>query len=129
MNKDLLELLAGHFEEYVEEQVKRLDYACRYLIPHRIRGVITKGKIKYRGLYLEQQSDAPFPILCGKESRSGKRKSFRIDLNFDGYDLLKYESLSHFEKSLNRSFVGFNYCKGDRWEVGGIVNQIISNNE
>lgn len=129
MNKDLLELLAGHFEEYVEEQVKRLDYACRHLIPHCIRGVITKGKIKYRGLYVERKSDAPFPTLCGKESRSGKRKSFRIDLNFDGYDLLQYESLSQFEESLNRAFVSFNYCKGDRWEVGGIVNQITSNNE
>lgn len=129
MNKDLLELLDGHFEEYVEEQVDRLDYACRHLIPHRIRGVITKGKIKYRGLYVERKSYAPFPILCGKESRSGRRKSFRIDLNFGGYDLLIYESLSSFKKYFNRSLIGFNYCKGDRWEVGGIVNQIIKNNE
>lgn len=131
MNKDLLELLAGHFEEYIEEQVDRLDYACRHLIPHRIRGVITNGKMKYRGLYLERKSDAPFPILCGKESRSGKRKSFRVDLNFDGYDLLEYESLRDFEKSYIRSLVGysFNYCKGDMWEVGGIANLITKNNE
>lgn len=129
MNKDLLDLICRDFNEDIEEQVNRLYYACRHLIPHRIRGVITKGKIKYRGLYLEQKSDSPFPILCGKESRSGRRKSFRIDLNFDGYDLLQYESLSQFEESLNRAFVSFNYCKGDRWEVGGIVNQITSNNE
>jgi hypothetical protein len=129
MNKDLLDLICRDFNEDIEEQERRLGYACRHLIPHCIRGVITKGKIKYRGLYVERKSDAPFPILCGKESRSGKRKSFRIDLNFDGYDLLQYESLSHFEESLTRAFVGFNYCKGDRWEVGGIVNQITSNNE
>lgn len=136
MNKDLLELINRLVEEdlevslvYIKEQERRLCYACRHLIPHPIRGAITKGKIKYRGLYLEQKCDAPFPILCGKESRSGKRKSFRIDLNFDGYDLLRYESLSQFEESLNRAFVSFNYCKGDRWEVGGIANQITSNNE
>lgn len=131
MNKDLLDLICRDFNEDIEEQVNRLDYACRYIIPHRIRGVITKGKIKYRGLYVERQSDAPFPILCGKESRSGKRKSFRVDLNFDGYDLLEYEFLRDFEKSYIRSLVGygFNYCKGDMWEVGGIANLITKNNE
>lgn len=136
MNKDLSELLTRLFEEdleeslaYIEEQERRLDYACRYLIPHCIRGVVTKGKIKYRGLYLEIKVDSIFPILCGKESRSGKRKSFRIDLNFEGYDLLQYESLTEFERCCERLLVGFNYSKGDRWKVGGIVNQIIKNNE
>jgi hypothetical protein len=129
MNKDLLELLAWHFEEYVEEQERRLNYACRHLIPHRIRGVITKGKIKYRGLYLERKGDSVFPILCGKESRSGKRKSFRIDLNFEGYDLLQYECITGFESNLTHVFMFGNYSKGDRWEVGGIANQITTNNE
>ena len=133
MYKDLSELLSRLFEEgieeYIEEQERRLNYACRHLIPHRIRGVITKGKIKYRGLYLERKGDSVFPILCGKESRSGKRKSFRIDLNFEGYDLLQYESLMEFERFLEQRLVSFNYSKRDKWEVGGIVNQIIKNNE
>lgn len=129
MDKELEYLIVRDFEDYIEEQEDRIYYACRNLIPHRIRGVITKGKIKYRGLYIERKDNAIFPILCGKESRSGKRKSFRIDLNFEGYDLLQYEVLSQFEESLKRAFVGFNYCKGDRWEVGSIVNQITSNNE
>lgn len=115
--------------EYIEEQERRLNYACRHLIPHRIRGVITKGKIKYRGLYLERKGDSVFPILCGKESRSGKRKSFRIDLNFEGYVLLQYESLMEFERFHEQYLVGFNYSKRDKWEVGGVVNQIIKNNE
>lgn len=133
MNKDLLELIYRLVEEYLEknikEQERRLDYACRHLIPHRISGVITKGKIKYRGLYIERKDNAIFPILCGKESRSGKRKSFRIDLNFEGYDLLQYESLMEFERFREQSLLNFNYSKGDRWEVGGIANQITKNNE
>lgn len=136
MNKDLSELLTRLYEEdledslaYIKEQERRLDYACRNLIPHRIRGVITKGKIKYRGLYLEIKGDSVFPILCGKESRSGKRKSFRIDLNFEGYDLLQYESFMELKESYERLLVGFNYSKRDRYEVGGIANQIIKNNE
>jgi hypothetical protein len=128
MNKDFSELLARHFEEYIEEQERRLDYAFRHLIPYRIRGVITKGKIKYWGLYLERKGDSVFPILCGKESRSGKRKPFRIDLNFEGYDLLQYECITGFESNLTHVFMFGNYSKGDRWEVGGIANQITTNN-
>lgn len=136
MDKDLLELFNRLVEEnleeslvFIKEQERRLDYACRHLIPHPIRGVITKGKMKYRGLYLEIKSGSVFPTLCGKESRSGKRKSFRIDLNFEGYDLLQYECLSGFEEHINQLLVGFNYSKGDTFEVGGIVNQITTNNE
>lgn len=128
--------MLGFFEEdleeylvYLEEQERRLYYACRHLIPHCIRGVITKGKIKYRGLYLERKDNAIFPILCGKESRSGKRKSFRIDLNFEGYVLLQYECITTFERDLTHVFMFGNYSKGDRWEVGGIANQITTNNE
>lgn len=133
MNKDLLELIHRLVEEDLEKEIKeqerRLDYACRNLIPHPIRGEITKGKMKYRGLYLEIKGDSVFPILCGKESRSGKRKAFRIDLNFEGFDLLQYESLMELLSFRERLLVGFNYSKGDRWEVGGIANQIIKNNE
>jgi hypothetical protein len=128
MNKDLLELIHGlvkeDFEKNIEEQERRLDYACRHLIPHPIHGVITKGKIKYRGLYFEMKRDSVFPILCGKESRSGKRKSFRIDLNFEGYDLFQYESLMEFERFREQRLVSFNYSKRDVWEIGGIANQI-----
>jgi hypothetical protein len=133
MNEDLLELIYRFAEEDLEknikEQERRLDYACRHLIPHRIRGVVTKGKFKYRGLYLERRGDSVFPILCGKESRSGKRKSFRIDLNFEGYDLFQYESLMEFERFREQHLVSFNYSKRDVWEIGGIANQITTNNE
>ena len=136
MDKDLLELFNRLVEEnleeslvFIKEQERRLDYACRHLIPHPIRGVITKGKMKYRGLYLERKGNSVFPILCGKESRSGKRKSFRIDLNFEGYELLQYKSLMGFERLREQTIVSFNYSKGDRWEVGGIANLIIKNNE
>jgi hypothetical protein len=129
MNKELEDLIVRDFEDYIEEQEDRIYYACSYLIPHRIRGVITKGKIKYRGLYIERKDNVIFPILCGKESRSGKRKSFRIDLNFDGYALLQYKSIMGFERNLTRVFMFANYSKGDRWKVGGIANQITTNNE
>ena len=129
MDKELEDLIVRDFEDYIEEQENRIYYACKNLIPHRIRGVITKGKIKYRGLYFERKGDSVFPILCGKESRSGKRKSFRIDLNFEGYDLLRYECIKTFERDLTHVFMFANYSKRDRWEVGGIANQITTNNE
>ena len=129
MDKELEDLIVRDFEDYIEEQENRIYYACKNLIPHRIRGVITKGKIKYRGLYIERKDNAIFPILCGKECRSGKRKSFRIDLNFEGNDLLQYECITDFERDLTYVFMFGNRSKRDSWEVGGIANQIIKNNE
>jgi hypothetical protein len=34
-----------------------------------------------------------------------------------------------FERNLTRVFMFANYSKGDRWKVGGIANQITTNNE
>ena len=91
----------------LREQDKRFEYALRYLIPQPIKGEITKGKIKWRGIYLMKPYEEPpkliekdggfrveckflFPILCGKPSKSGKRPEFSINLGFQEPILSNY---------------------------------------
>ena len=93
-----------------EERERRIEYTLRYLIPHPIKGEITKSKCRYRGLYIKEY-DSKFnpttleekngvctlhcyfmlPSICGLPSRSGKRKPFEISLAFQNDTLLRYQ--------------------------------------
>lgn len=93
-----------------KEREWRIEYALRYLIPQPIKGEITAGKMRYRGLYymvaeeylgcdiIEGEYCKKFickfklPIICGKESRSGKRKAFKLSLDFNERTLLQYKT-------------------------------------
>lgn len=137
------EIVDSWITEVVAEQENRLRYALYYLIPNPIKGEVTKGKLRWRGLYLlKTQNELPqvtlangslsskyavrFPTLCGKQSRSGKRKEFKIDLNFQGDILLRYE----IHRASEDAFVfGITTSNESRYKVNGLVKQIKQNHE
>lgn len=127
MNWDIIEQISGEeFFKYHVELDNRLEYALRRLIPCPIKGEITLGKIRYRGVYLAYEQFASldkFPFLCLKDSRSGKRKAFKVDLNFNNELLAAYE----FEMSIERA-ITFGHRKNDKKNnCSGIITQIINN--
>ena len=137
------EIVDSWITEVVAEQENRLRYALSYLIPNPIKGEVTKGKIRWRGLYLlNTQNEFPqvtmvnenlslkyavrFPILCGKQSKSGKRKEFKIDLNFQGDTLIRYET----HRASENAFVfGIATSNESGYKVNGLVQQIKHNHE
>lgn len=134
----LQETVKSWITEFVVEQENRLRYALYYLIPTPIKGEVTEGKLRWRGLCLLQtQADFPqvtltngnitskytvrFPILYGKQSKSGKRKEFKIDLNFQGDTLIRYET----HRASENAFVfGIATSNESRYKVNGLVQQI-----
>lgn len=137
------EIIDSWITEVVTEQENRLRYALYYLIPTPIKGEVTKGKLRWRGLCLLQiQDEFPqvtltndnitskytvrFPILYGKQSKSGKRKEFKIDLNFQGDTLIRYET----HRASENAFVfGIATSNESRYKVNGLVQKIKHNHE
>ena len=143
LNFDLPNMLENEaFAAYRKERENRLEYVLRYLIPHPIKGEITKNKCKWRGLYIKERpwhmssseikldEGLPrlicrfaLPIVCGKTSRSGKRKAFEIDLGFDAETMALY--LAWCSKNTTFMFGGRNYGKtAARYKCRGLVEQI-----
>lgn len=127
------------FERMHKEQDRRLEFALRHLIPHPIKGKITKGKLKWRGIYLmippletpklEKKEDGNyilrctflFPILCCNQSRSGKRQHYEINLNFCPEHMAQYQ----FVQSQDYAHIfGVSSRQDGKYKVGGILNQI-----
>ncbi len=135
-------LLAGpeeFFQRMYMEQDRRLEFALRNLIPCPIKGEITKGKLKWRGIYLmmpppetpklERKEDGNyilrctflFPILCCNQSKSGKRQHYEINLNFCPEHMAQYQ----YAQSQDYTHVfGVASRRNGKYKVGGILNQI-----
>lgn len=139
----LQETVKSWITEFVAEQENRLRYALYYLIPTPIKGEVTKGKLRWRGLCLLQiQDEFPqvtltngnitskytvrFPILYGKQSKSGKRKEFKIDLNFQGDTLLRYKTHCAIE---NAFVFGITTDHQGTYKENGFVPQIKQHHE
>ena len=131
---------------FKKEQDRRLEYALRYLIPHPIKGAITKAKVRYRGLYLkenqtynqrtEMHGDTTvlvctflLPNLCGRESRSGKRKAFELSLGFQDDTLHTYQLWCRKIDTIMFGCGGRNFGKtAKRYQTKGIIEQIRKGN-
>lgn len=124
----------------LREQDRRIRYALHYLIPHPIKGEVTEGKIRYRGIYIAanpqpfdvtftESDDGPrieckfhFNYICGKASRSGKRQAFCIDLDFYDRTLWQYEFFR--QKEIAEMTWLLSSRHDDKYITGGITNQI-----
>lgn len=134
---DAMSLIGDHLKSLMKEQEQRLEFALRYLIPNPIKGEITKGKLKWRGISLYiPQGGGPrliekddgnvvvkdvfyFPILLGKASKSGKRPAFRMNLNFEGDQLTMYRHYTLYGTIKNfrlRVAEHKAYIEGTEWE-------------
>lgn len=122
-----------------KERERRIEYALRYLIPQPIKGEITAGKIRYRGIYymvtkeylgcdiIEDEHCKKFifkfklPMICGKESRSGKRRAFELSLDFDERTLLQYKTWCR-NSVILKSRAGYHMSK--KLMLGDMFSQI-----
>ena len=121
------------------EQDKRFEFALRHLIPCPIVGKVTKGKLRWRGIYLKMPPpETPelvrkedgnfilkctfrFPILCANQSKSGKRQSYEINLNFCPEHMSLYQ---YWQSQENTFAFGVAARRDGKYNVGGIINQI-----